>query len=49
MVKLRMEQRWNGIVFRSLAAVTLITALLGGITSMLISAQVASRVHHEAQ
>ena len=37
MVKRRIAQRWNGIVFRSLAAVTLITALLGGITSMLIS------------
>jgi len=48
MVKQRIAQRWNGIVFRSLAAVTVITALLGGITSMLISAQVASRVHHEA-
>jgi len=49
MIKQGMAQRWNGIVFRSLAAVTLMTALLGGISSMLISAQVASRVHHEAQ
>ena len=39
---------WNGIIFRSLAAVTLATALLGGISSALISAQVASRVHLEA-
>lgn len=40
---------WNGIVFRSLAAVTLMTALLGGISSLIISTQVAARVQQEAQ
>lgn len=45
----RVAKWWNGIVFRSLATVTLVTALLGGISSSLISAQVASRVNLEAQ
>ena len=45
----RVAQWWNGIVFRSLATVTLITVLLGGVSSTLISAQVAARAHQEAQ
>ena len=49
MVTQRLARWWNGIVFRSLAAVTLMTALLGGLSSLLISAQVATRVHQEAQ
>jgi len=44
----RVDTWWNGIVFRSLAAVALMTALLGGVSSLFISAQVAARVHHEA-
>lgn len=38
----------KGIVFRSLAAVTLITALLGGLSSLVIREQVATRGHSEA-
>jgi diguanylate cyclase (GGDEF)-like protein/PAS domain S-box-containing protein len=40
---------WNRIVFRSLAAVTVVTALLGGIANIVIQRQVADRVHNEAQ
>lgn len=40
---------WNGIVFRSLAAVALVTVLLGGVSSVVIRAQVAARVEQEAQ
>lgn len=39
---------WNGIVFRSLAAVALITALLGGISNIIIREQIAARVDQEA-
>jgi len=39
----------NGIVFRSLAAVALITMLLGGISSFVIRAQVVTRDHQAAQ
>lgn len=39
---------WHGIVFRSLAKVTLATLLLGGVSSVLIHRQVTERVHQEA-
>ncbi len=39
---------FKGIVFRSLAAVTLITVLLGGLSSLVIREQVATRGHGEA-
>jgi diguanylate cyclase (GGDEF)-like protein len=38
----------NGIVFRSLAAVTLVTVLLGGLSGLVIREQVAARVDQEA-
>jgi diguanylate cyclase (GGDEF)-like protein/PAS domain S-box-containing protein len=40
---------WNGIVFRSLAAVTLITALLGGLSGVVIHEQITARVDQEAR
>ena len=49
MVMRRLAHWWNSIVFRSLAAVTLITLVLGGITSALIIAQVVTGVQLEAQ
>ena len=49
MVIRRLAHWWNGIVFRSLAAVSLITMVLGGISSALIIAQVATGVQLEAQ
>jgi diguanylate cyclase (GGDEF)-like protein len=45
------KQVWawlNGIVFRSLAAVTLITALLGSLSGVIIHTQIAARVDQEA-
>jgi diguanylate cyclase (GGDEF)-like protein/PAS domain S-box-containing protein len=49
MPKHRPLHKWDGIVFRSLAAVTLITVLLGGIYSLFISAQMTAGVQQEAQ
>lgn len=40
---------WNGIVFRSLAAVTLLTALIGGLSSLMLREQVVARAHTDAQ
>jgi diguanylate cyclase (GGDEF)-like protein/PAS domain S-box-containing protein len=39
---------WNGIVFRSLATVALITGLLGGISNIIVRNQVVDRVDQEA-
>lgn len=40
---------WNGIVFRSMAAVTLIAVLLGGVASVVIRETLLARVNQEAQ
>lgn len=40
---------WNGIVFRSLAAVTLLSALIGGLCSLMLREQVVVRAHTDAQ
>ena len=48
MVEKRIVPWSSGIVFRSLAAVALITLLLGGVSSFIIHAQVTERGHAEA-
>jgi diguanylate cyclase (GGDEF)-like protein/PAS domain S-box-containing protein len=45
---LQSRRWWDSIVFRSLAAVTLITVMLGGISTAFIRQTVADRAHNQA-